>query len=190
MSGTVLENGMSRMGYRYMKVAQMGSAPDVETYMEFVPVEVNREDIKVTRSISEDGLGIYTLWLHWAAREFMRLMPPDKKSYRMAAWWWLGKTRKDKSYYTFAAGIDCAVALYCHSTRYWPVAVLVNKPLRHDRFTVRFGGAEAEIQVRVEEWVPERTVIAVGPVIMVAGKNPLHPSAGSGIATEMKEVAV
>ena len=72
---------MSRFGYRRVHVMRMGEAPVREAWVrKVVPDEVDRpcwagyaEGGLTVAETREEGLDVYHLWLHWYARELVRL---------------------------------------------------------------------------------------------------------------------
>lgn len=158
----VVDNKLSRFGFRWVHVMQIGKEIDRgAVWGQYVPGEVPMEE--VTRCAWEEReVGAFHLALSWPAREVVQIRRwPDPKS---TAWeespavmWWIGKksTMEEGAPATIREAVDLAGTLFAlRLDRSATQALLRKLP---SNAVAKIG----EIEVLAAEWVPEGFVVMV-----------------------------
>lgn len=149
-------NDMSRAGYRRIHVMRMGEEPArVKWIAGVVPAEVD-EDQVTAAEYREEGLDVYHLWLHWYAREMVRLVVGSKSVW--SCWWYVGEM-------TLRVAADCAATVFRRNMGRWPERFLVRSlPKGVESGTLVMTSDQGEVvglPLEVEGWVPAKIVVAM-----------------------------
>jgi hypothetical protein len=165
MSDTLLEEGMAK-GYRYMHIARMGVAPDLEFWLDQIPPDVDYSAVlPVMYKSNRDGLDMFHLQIYWYAAEVIRMVYPGGRE-QWSAWWWLGK-EPHITYYTSTA-IEVAAIRFFLKLKRWPVWAAI--PLKDEpgrakvpkEIRFMYEGAEVILPIIRLAWVPRNFVVVLG----------------------------